>query len=55
MLIANAYSALYLSGISAWLWQWGVWFNANDVLHLLLIVWALYIRYNVSYLIEDSN
>ena len=55
LLITIAYFAFYLSGISAWLWQRGIWFNANDVLHLLLIVWAMYIRYKVSHLIEDSD
>lgn len=55
LLITIAYFAVYMSGISTWLWQSGIWFNANDVLHLLLIVWALYINYKVLRLIEDSN
>ncbi|MDP2814531.1 MAG: hypothetical protein Q8S15_02000 [Erysipelotrichaceae bacterium] len=55
LLITIAYFAFYLSGISVWLWQRGIWFNANDVLHLLLIVWAMYINYKVLHLIEDSD
>ena len=55
LLITIAYFAFYMSGISVWLWQRGIWFNANDVLHLLLIVWALYICYKVSNLVEDSK
>ncbi len=55
LLITIAYFAFFLSGISTWLWQRGIWFNANDVLHLLLIAWALYIFFKVSHLIIDSE
>lgn len=55
LLITVAYFVFYLSGVSGWLWQRGIWFNANDVLHLLLIVWALYIRFNVLPLVADSE
>ena len=55
LLITIAYFAFYASGISNGLWQRGIWFNANDVLHLLLIAWALYIHFKVSHLIVDSE
>jgi hypothetical protein len=55
LMITIAYFAFYLSGASGWLWQQGIWFNANDVLHLLLIAWVLYIRLKIQYLIVDSE
>jgi hypothetical protein len=53
LLITIAYFVFYLSGVSGWLWQRGIWFNANDVLHLLLIVWALNIHFKVLPLVAD--
>lgn len=53
LLITIAYFVFYLSGVSGWLWLRGIWFNANDVLHLLLIVWALYIHFKVLPLVAD--
>jgi hypothetical protein len=53
LLLTIAYFAFLLSGISTWLWTQGIWFNANDVLHILLITWALYIRFKVEPLISD--
>jgi hypothetical protein len=55
LLITIAYFVFYLSGVSSLLWQKGIWFNANDVLHLLLIAWALYIRFKVEHLVADSE
>jgi hypothetical protein len=55
LLITIAYFVFYLSGVSSLLWKQGIWFNANDVLHLLLIGWALYIRFKVEYLVIDSE
>jgi len=36
------------SGFAGLLWARGIWFNANDLLHLLLIGWVLY-SYNMLY------
>jgi hypothetical protein len=55
LLLTISYFAFFLSGISKVLWQSGIWFNANDVLHLLLIGWALYIHLKVEPLILDAN
>jgi hypothetical protein len=55
LLITIAYFVFYLSGVSSLLWKQGIWFNANDVLHLLLIGWALYIRFKVEHLVIDSE
>ena len=53
LLITVAYFLFYLSGISSWLWGYGIWFNANDVLHLLLIGWVLYVNHRIFPLISD--
>lgn len=37
------YYGYLLSGIPEGLWAKGVWFSANDVLHLGLIAWMVYI------------
>lgn len=55
LLITVAYFLFYFSGISGWLWQRRVWFNANDVLHLLLIGWVWYVNRRVYPLIEDHK
>lgn len=54
LLITVSYFGFYLSGISTRLWQQGIWFNANDVLHILLILWALYILKYVEPLVVDK-
>jgi hypothetical protein len=53
LLITIAYFVSYLSGLSSVLWQWGIWFNANDVLHLLLIGWTLTIYNKIFDLVTD--
>ncbi len=46
---------LYLgSGIAAELWQKGIWFNANDVLHIGLILWMTYIVSVVGKRVRDN-
>lgn len=39
----SAYFLYYLSGTSDVLWTKGTWFTENDVLHLCLIAWMIYI------------
>ncbi len=53
LLITVVYFAFFMSGISGWLWDKGIWFNANDVLHILLIAWALYVHLRIEPLVID--
>lgn len=47
--------ALYLaSGLSATLWSRGLWFTENDVLHLGLIAWMVYLAIVVAPRVEDE-
>lgn len=55
LLITISYFGFYYLKVADTLWQNGIWFNANDVLHLLLIVWVVYFRYGVCDLIKDRE
>lgn len=43
-----AYFLYYLSGLTDALWAKGQWFSENDVLHICLILWMLYIGFFVA-------
>lgn len=49
-----AYYGYYYSGIPELLWQKGIWFNANDVLHIGLIGWMIMIHHAFNQRIIDS-
>jgi hypothetical protein len=52
--VVVAYFAYYLSGRAEALWAKGVWFNANDVLHIGLILWVLHFLVFVAGKLEDG-
>jgi hypothetical protein len=52
-LVTAAYFGFLLSGIAKQLWDSGIWFNANDVLHIGLIGWVLYLVFRCENLITD--
>ena len=55
ILTIAAYCLYYLSGLTAKLWQQGWWFSENDVLHIGLILWMLYLLRFVTPLLQDQS
>jgi hypothetical protein len=52
----GAYFLYYLSGFSQDLWVKGIWFSENDVLHIGLILWMLYLVVLVCpRLVDEKN
>lgn len=53
--VIGLYFLYYTLGITPWLWQRGIWFSDNDVLHLGLITWMWYIARMVIPSVADSS
>lgn len=51
-LVTVLYYGYYLSGIEKVLWEGGLWFSANDVLHIALIIWMVFIRKRLAPLLQ---
>ena len=55
ILTIGAYFVYYLSGLTPWLWERGLWFSENDVLHIGLILWMLYLALGVAGRVQDLD
>lgn len=54
-LVNAAYFAYLLAGFTEQLWARGVWFCANDVLHIGLIFWMIYLARGVVGKVRDAS
>ena len=54
-IVMGGYYVYLFSGLGEALWAHGLWFNANDFLHVGLIGWMLYIRLKVSKELRDAS
>ena len=52
-LVIALYFGYFMSGIEKQLYQSGTWFTANDVLHLGLVAWMIYLRFAVAGKMQD--
>ena len=53
--VGIAYRAYLISDSAALLWQRGIWFTENDVLHLGMISWVYYLLKKVSPVLVDCK
>jgi hypothetical protein len=54
ILTIAAYFLYFLSGLTHRLWAQGIWFSENDVLHIGLILWIVYIARVVAQQVIDE-
>jgi hypothetical protein len=54
-IVMAAYYPYWALGFSDELWEKGIWFSENDVLHIGLILWMLYIGFVVTKKVKDST
>ena len=54
-LTLGAYFLYLMLGITQTLWARGIWFSENDVLHIGLIVWMIYLARVVARRVKDAT
>jgi len=54
-LTIGAYFLYWMSGLTQRLWAQGIWFSENDVLHLGLILWMVYLATVIAPRLEDQG
>ena len=54
LVVMIVYYAYFLAGFKEVLWERGIWYTANDVLHTLLIFWMIYIFFFVVKKLKDT-
>ena len=54
-LTLGAYFFYLMLGITQTLWARGIWFSENDVLHIGLIVWMIYLALVVAHRVKDAE
>lgn len=54
-IVIAAYFLYLISGNTASLWSRGIWLSENDVLHIGLILWMLYIAYILAPQLKDLS
>lgn len=47
------YIKYWKSGLTEILWKKGIWFSENDILHIILIIWGLYVLFVMPEYIRD--
>ncbi len=55
VLTIGGYFLYLISGLTQLLWSRGIWFSENDVLHLGLLIWMVYIAVIVARRVEDES
>ena len=55
VLVGITYGVYLYSGAGVWLWQKGIWFTENDVLHVGMICWVYYILKKLPNAIIDLD
>ncbi len=51
--VMGAYYVAAIMGLTETMWSQGIWFSDNDVLHIGLILWMLYVGYTVKTHVKD--